>query len=232
MSTLYNFVKLDVCPPQLTTEINAAGLSQVCEYVLIENADQVTVSMVGPLAPAEITTLGVLVTNHTCNAPVITPTQEALLPPGEPDSTRNNEVLSYAEMSFFFAESSVSNKDWIQIGHASDSDSGHIFPYPATITRVSAHVESQEGSGPKAIDMYINNVVINDVLTFGGPATQQSSDDDDGDSNNNYYDQHRIRNDLNIQVNTGEKVRMRGAMSSGQKLKDTVVDVWYKWRII
>ena len=229
MSEIYEYTIRMTCPAELTSSINASGqFSQTCEYVLVEDQDQVTVSMTGPLTEAEQTILEQLVMNYTCS---VQPTrdEEEEAPPGETDHSIG-ESVSYAEMCFTFAESAVHDNDWIQVGHASDSDSGFIMPANGIITRVTAHVEGQFGTGKKSIDLYINDTKHDDFLTFGGTDTRQSEHDYDGDGKW-YANQTRIRNGLNIPFNVGDKIRLRGAMSKQYKLNDTSIAIWYKWRI-
>ena len=230
MSELYEYTIFMTCPAELTASINGSGsFSQTCEYVLVEDQNQVSVSMTGPLSEAEQTTLENYVMNYTCSA-APSETEEDQSPPGETDPN-TGETVSYAEMCFMFAESQITNNDWVQIGHASDTYSGYIMPENGTITRVTAHVESQNKTGKKSIDLYINDTKYDDFITFGGLDTEQSDDDYEGDDDGWYSNQHRIRNNLNINFNVGDKIRLRGAMSSSYKLYDTCIAIWYKWRI-
>ncbi len=237
MSTLYEYTKLDVCPSALTTELNLSGnFSVLCEYVLIEDRDQVTISMVGPLTSPEEVILESMVMAHIC-APRPSEEEEEEHPPG--DQSSDGVVISYAEMCVTYAERDIKNNDWIQIGAVTDSDSGVIMPESGIITRASAHVENQK-TGNKAIDLYIDDTKYDDFLTFGDASTEQSDlDYDNGgsaghgssDDNNFLANQVRIRNDLNILFNAGEKIRLRGAMTNSMKMYDTVITIWYKWRV-
>lgn len=77
MSELYDFVRLDVCLPDLQAQINNSGFFDpiVCEYILVEDGDQVTVSMSAALSEAQETQLETLVDNHVCDGSgtVVTP---------------------------------------------------------------------------------------------------------------------------------------------------------------
>jgi hypothetical protein len=220
MSVIYNFVKLGVCPGILTTEINDSGdFSVLCEYVLIEGLDQVQISMASSVISADL--LDIL-DEHDC------------VLPEEPSDLGveivNGNLVSYSEMSMTFMESQVNNNDWVQIGHANDSISGHVMPDKGIITRVVGHCEAQNGYGEKHIDMYINNTKYDAFIKFGPSSTIINPHDNSG-SGYRYDDQWRIENGLSIPFEVCDKIRMRGAMSNSYRLYDTIITVWYKWRL-
>lgn len=127
------------------------------------------------------------------------------------DTTRANKILSVGDSSVSWAENRVSNNDWLQIGSAVDADSGYIVPMNATIVKVTGHTENNKGH-TKPILLYIDTTLNGTIGTFNGSAGEDSF----------------IDTTLDIDVNQGQKLRLRGG--TGGKIEDTVITVWLKWR--
>lgn len=231
----YDFTYNLLCPSDFAETVNQSGFSHICEYVLVEDGDQVRIAMSGSLSESEESQLENLLLNYTCPIRIIETPQIS----GEKNLITGN-FESFAEMCFYISEANVSNNDWIQLGGATDSDSGIVMPENGIITRVTGHVESQKGNAKKSVDLYINNDRIDDFITFGDPSTSQSPYDYEGDNSSDpwddngdgqYRNQRRVRNNLNIPFNAGDLIRLRGAMSNSNRLEDTCITIWYKWRI-
>jgi len=130
------------------------------------------------------------------------------------DTTRANKELSVEVTNLMWAESELSDNDWVQIGHASDADSGYVMPYDGTIIRVTGNCENVKSSTCD-IDLYINSIDSGSLLQFSSG------------SNN---EQNIVHTDKNIDFSAGDKLRLRADRVSGENLKDTLVEIWVKWR--
>lgn len=127
------------------------------------------------------------------------------------DTTRSNKILSIESSTFLWAEASVSNHDWIQIGNAIDSSNGYIMPYDGTVIRATVQTESGPGaSDTMELDLYINNSNEGAILSLTGTGDQQDEN-----------------TDLNLDFSAGDKLRMRG---DGDTIGDTIATIWVKWR--
>lgn len=230
MTQQYDFIKPLHCPADLMTAINESGIvSQTCEYVVVNDTDQVTVYFSNQLTAEEQTSLGNMIDNFVCP-----------IPDGgsEPDDSFQGTddvsvgvMVSYAEMSISLSESDLRNYDWLEIGSANSANSGIIMPNNGLITKVTAHVEKVDARNPVSIDMYVNDIRVPDFLTFGADRTKQSVLDVQGTIwGNDYYGQTRIRKNLTYFFNAGDKLRFRGSMDNRDKLKDVNFTIWYKWR--
>jgi hypothetical protein len=129
------------------------------------------------------------------------------------DSSKGGKVLSVATHTYQWDETSLSDDDWIQIGSATDTNSGHIVPYNGTIVGATYQCEDDNGN-TKELDLYINGSLNGTLFTTNG-------------SNG---DQYGIDNSLNINVNAGDKLRMR-AGTTGGNINDTIVVLYIKWRV-
>lgn len=128
------------------------------------------------------------------------------------DTGRGSKTLSVETTNVRWAEANVSNNDWIQFGHASDADSGFILPHNGTIVRVVGHCENTVGNS-KNINLYIDGTNNGSIGQFVGAG-----------------EQNFVNNALNIDVNSGQKLRMRGAPASGT-IRDTSIILWIRWRV-
>lgn len=234
MAEVYEFTRLGVCPAELTDEINDSSISIACLAVTVDDLDQVTVIMADVIpTQAEETQLESIVMNHVCDG------NEQSEVPGEDDPGVGGTV-SFAEMSLVYSESQLTNNDWIQIGAASDSDSGVLMPLDGVITKATAHVEHiNKATNVSWVDLYINNNKHNNRFIEFGPNSTASNPLDtthsfggrnDDDDDNDISNQRRFKIDINIPFNAGDKIRFRTQTPNGSKLYDTVLTVWYKWR--
>lgn len=127
------------------------------------------------------------------------------------DTTRANKILSVGDTSVSWSEKRVSNNDWLQIGTVVDAQSGYIVPLNATIVKITAHTEDNNGN-TKPINLYIDGVASGTVGTFAGLSGEDKFSDVT----------------LNIDVNQDQKLRLRGG--TGGAIQDTVITLWLKWR--
>jgi hypothetical protein len=128
------------------------------------------------------------------------------------DTTRANKVLSIETTAVHWSENVIGNNDWVQVGNAVDALSGYVVPLNATIVKVSMHTED-DNNNSKGIDLYIDGVNTGNIAAF----TAVNGENEVTDVT------------LNIDVNAGQKLRLRGDASSGS-IGDTVITVWLKWR--
>lgn len=67
MSFSYFRVQADVCPAQLTREMNASiNITPICEYVRVDDNDQVTIAFDIALSVSEETEMDVILFAHVC----------------------------------------------------------------------------------------------------------------------------------------------------------------------
>lgn len=130
------------------------------------------------------------------------------------DETRGSpsKTLSIAEFTLTWNDNSADDLKWVRIGSAMDADVGYVVPMDATIVRATAQTADATGNS-KAFDLYIDGSVADSgFLTLAGTGQQEDSDFT-----------------LNIDVNAGEKLRIRGG-STGGKIEDVVIALWLRWR--
>jgi len=129
------------------------------------------------------------------------------------DPNRSDKILSVNDIYLSFGENRISSNDWIiPVANASSADSSHIAFKDATI--VSAFYNCEDANGlSKDINLYINDTLETTLFTTL--------------PNDNTY-QQEINNSLNIDVLSGDRIRVRGG--SGGNIEDTVVCLIIKWR--
>lgn len=227
MAEIYEFTRTGVCPSDLTQDINNDGrIVSTCLAVTIDDIDQVSIIMNGVLDASQQLILESIVMAHVCVH------DGSVDEPGDVDPVTGVNV-SFAEMTLMFAESSLNNNDWVQIGSASDADSGYVMPADGVITRMTAQVEEiEKGNQLFWIDVYIDDTPHIKILEFGPNSTRTNDLDTSHDINgyDDVYNQRRIKNGLNLQFNAGQKIRLRAGSTGGNKMNDTVLVIWFKWR--
>jgi len=127
------------------------------------------------------------------------------------DASRSNKELSVETQNYLWAEASIGNNDWIQIQHATDAQSAYVMPFNATIVSVQMQCENTNGVN-KTINYYINNSNQGAIGQFNGGGEQ-------------VY----INTALDINLNAGDKLRLRGA--GGGNIQDTNIQLRIKWRV-
>jgi|GEM_PF-5437104 len=124
------------------------------------------------------------------------------------DNTRT-KILSTTMNNFLWAEAKINNNEWMQIGHAVDTQTGYIMPFKGTIVGVAVHCENTNGNS-KDFRIYINgNEHVIGTLNSGN-------------------DVSLVDMSLNLDFSQGDKIRLRGG--SGGTIEDTVVTVFTRWR--
>lgn len=140
------------------------------------------------------------------------PGQEELV---RTDTTRDNKQLSVAEFSLVWSENRVGNNDWLEIANAVDSTTGYIMPMDATIVRITAHTADDKNIS-KTIDLYVDG-----ALDTAGAVTFTAVNGE-----NSFTDPA-----FNVDVDAGQKIRIRGGTSPAGNIQDVVVTIWVKWRV-
>lgn len=127
-----------------------------------------------------------------------------------PDPTRNDKELSTDSVSFMWSENQLGANDWIQIGGASDGDSGYIMPLDGTITMVTAHCEN--ALEPSTINIF-NGTSTSAIATAGSFAVSPNA--------------QFVNTTLDNDFSQGDRIRLRNV---GGRINDTVVTMFVKWR--
>jgi len=127
------------------------------------------------------------------------------------DPARSKD-LSTAEFSVAYSENNLGNNDWMEVGSANDATSGYIIPYNATLVRATAHTANS--SNAKGIDLYVDGTATAPLITIPSGGGGQANVAD---------------GTLNVDVNAGQKIRLRGA-STGGTIGDVIVTLWFRWR--
>ena len=127
------------------------------------------------------------------------------------DTGRGSKTLTASTNLYQWAEAVLSDNDWMQVGHASDSLSGHVMPFNGTIVGATFHCENGNGNA-KEINWYLNGALQGTLFTATGAA-----------------DDIQTSNLLNIDFTAGDKIRMR-AGTTGGSIQDTIVMLYVRWR--
>jgi hypothetical protein len=127
------------------------------------------------------------------------------------DATRV-KTLSISETAIGFSENTIGNNDWVDVGGAVDALSGYTMPMNGTVVRASFHT-SDDNNNSKGVDLYVDGVATSPLLAL--TATN---------GENSVYDET-----LNIDVNQGQKIRLRGDAAGGS-VQDSIIMIWIKWR--
>jgi len=127
------------------------------------------------------------------------------------DTTRANKTLSAESQVLNFAESALSNNDWMQIQHATDADTGYVMPFNGTIVSIAMHCENTNGVS-KAINYYFDGTIQGIIASFVGNVNEEV-----------------INTMLNADFTAGTKIRLRGG--TGGTIQDINIQIRVKWRL-
>lgn len=128
------------------------------------------------------------------------------------DATRASKRLSTDSVTLMFSENRVTHLDWLNIGSATDADSGYIAPMNGTIVYSTGHCEDT-GSNSKDLHVFINTTDQGSVgsLSGGDNATYSNTT-------------------LNFDFVQGDRIRVQAVGAASGRIDDTVVSVYIKWR--
>lgn len=126
---------------------------------------------------------------------------------------QRGKALSVETIQFLYAENSVSNNEWMKIGRAIDTDTGHIMPHDGCIIGVTAFCENGNNRS-QTFRYYLNGAEIdNTFIQF--PA---------GYGNVQYIDTTK-----DFDFVRGDRIRLRAGTSGS--IYDTNISLLVKWRI-
>lgn len=120
--------------------------------------------------------------------------------------------LSVSEQVLSFSENRLTVNDWIQIGNATDADSGYVMDLDGTLVFATGHCESANGNG-KDIHLFKNGTDLGSVGSLSGAGEDSF-----------------VNTTLDIDFVQGDKFRLQAQQGSGGAILDTVVKLTAKWR--
>jgi hypothetical protein len=130
------------------------------------------------------------------------------------DQDRDDKKLSVDSTEFVFSENRLNPNNWINIGSSVNAFNGYVVPFDATI--VYATSSCDEATGDYDLEIYVNNDSSGTAISYLN-----------GDNN-----KVLVNNELNIDVDKGQRIRVRAVSTSGSgRLEDTVISVFVKWRV-
>lgn len=127
------------------------------------------------------------------------------------DDTRSMKMLSVAEPQYVFSDSKLSNLSWMSIGLSSHANTAHIARYDATI--VGLTVFCVDSTNNADIHLYVNNTdfgKIGDIFNMTNSIS--------------------IINNIDIDIFSGDMVRLRVIGGGYNTIKDVVATLTVKWR--
>ena len=127
------------------------------------------------------------------------------------DTTRSKQ-LSTDTASYSFSENRLYHDDWIDIGNAVDANSGYILPLDATIVFVTAHCENTS-SNDKDVHLFVNGSDEGSIGTLSGGTNATF-----------------VNTTLDVDVDSGDRIRLRAIGALSGSIQDTVVTVSVRWR--
>lgn len=130
------------------------------------------------------------------------------------DTSRGGKRLSFAEQSLTFSDVVISVNEWINIGNATDADSGYIADLDGTVVFATGHCENTNGNS-KDIHLFINDTDQGSVGTLAGASPEESS---------------FTTTTINVDFNQGDKIRLQAQQGSGLNILDTIVKLSIRWR--
>lgn len=123
----------------------------------------------------------------------------------------SGSVVTTSMQQYLWAENRIGSNEWIKIGRATDSLSGHIMPFNGVIIGITAHCENTLTIVNRNINLYING-----TLTTTGMAVLT------GGANASYINMNH-----NTSFNAGDKLRLRG--DNGGVIEDSVFTVYVRF---
>lgn len=202
------------CPGEMVAAINEnENITQQCLEIVARGKKTFFV-FEDKLTSSEITELNNVIDNWSCPSVSAQSVVDSNLDSSEPMAfsldTSRGKMLSAETTALTYSESNITNMDWVQIGHANDSDIGTVMPYNGTVIRATGFCENVKNSIMN-MHLYINTLSAGSILTFSGngPKTEMALN-------------------LNIDFNAGDIIRLRGVGS--RRINDTAITIWCKWR--
>ena len=131
------------------------------------------------------------------------------------DSTRTGSpTLSVESLNFTFSDNSVGNNNWIEIGNAIDTDSGHIMPLNGMVVGATVHCEDVGAGNTYTLELFRDATDVGDLFT--------------GLTGTNYTDTDPT---LEFTFTAGQKLRIRSSRTAGTGvMQDIVVNLQVRWQ--
>jgi len=129
------------------------------------------------------------------------------------DATRDKN-LSIAEIPYKWSESTVTNRDWIQVGSAYDSNSGNVMPFPGTIVRLTAFCAKVRDDKGK-LRLFIESKDTGIIATFNKGEDQRIS----------------MNFTPGYDFEAGDRLRFRGEIGDGGRMERVNITLSVKWSV-
>jgi len=131
------------------------------------------------------------------------------------DTSRSSKVLSIDSHPYMFANNTLDDAEWMDLGDASNTDVGITMPLDGTIVMATGQTEDDNGNTFQ-MDVYIDGVDSGSVGTLTGGANSEFQS-----------------TTLDLDFTQGQKLRVRGDRSAGSgELGDVNVVIIVRWRDI
>ena len=131
------------------------------------------------------------------------------------DTTRSSKVLSIDSHPYVFANNTIDDNEWMDIGDASNADVGITMPLDGTIVMATGQTEDDNGNTFE-MDVYIDGVDSGSVGTLTGGANSEFQ-----------------TTTVDLDFTQGQKIRVRGDRTAGStELGDVAVVIIVRWRDI
>ena len=202
------------CPGELMQSINSnVSITQSC-LEIVTRGKKTFFIFDGSLSNDEKTELNSMLSSWACpsvSASSITGIDNVQSEPMSfsYDSVRE-KYLSNETSTFIYSENKIANMDWINIGGATNAESGIIMPYKGTVIRATGNCRNV-ANRTAHIHLFINTLSIGSILSFSGTGAQNSSS-----------------LNLNVDFDAGDRIRVRGITTGNTN--DVVIALWIKWR--
>jgi len=130
------------------------------------------------------------------------------------NDTRNKE-LSTNINHIIFTDSSVSKNQWISFGNGSNGNFGYIVPYNATIIGITIYTIDANGHAVP-FNLFVGGTSVYNNTLVG-----------------NSGEETIIVNNLNININQGDKLRIKSGDFSGflASIDNTMIEIRLRYRI-
>ena len=124
------------------------------------------------------------------------------------NTLKGNKILSTTIGSYSWSEIKLSNNDWMEVGTARDTRTGHIMPFDGTLVGITVHI-SDTNNETGTITIFKNAAQIHTFNVSG--ANEQAS----------------VDMNINVDFNLTDKFRIR---YQGGAIEDTLVSILVQWR--
>ena len=124
------------------------------------------------------------------------------------DSIEGTNSIADSLFPLLFTDSAVSDNDWCQIGSVNDTNNGYVLPFDVDVVGMSIQWKRIK-NGPQTLVIYVD-----DDAVYESPAQLESN------STGSW-----ITDTLDIPVNVGQKIRIRGGSTSSGYFDKCIVNL-------